>query len=215
MADNEGMLARTLSGCGSPYGNANTTPAYLLRLLKMHENAEISAFVSDNQDFASYATDFEKEYSILAARKNERQGKAAPCVDPRPNAAAQRLGLGDSCMSHLYPVVGHVGVFGGDRISVKHGRDTTNLLTSLTGDDSVLIRTNPPRGYYNYSSSEMHYHLVTDIDGQVLFWIDGYASAGAIGGSAFAKAAVAGIRKRLGVATLDLLTIVLRGLPYL
>jgi hypothetical protein len=216
MADNEAMLARTLSGCGSPYGNVYTTPAYLLTLLKIHENAEISAFVPDNQNFASYATEFEKGYSILAASKSARKGRAAPVVETRPNAAAQRVpALGESCMAHVYPVVGHIGVFGGDRICVKDGRDTTNFLTSFTGDDSVVLRTNPPRGYHTYSSSEQHYQLVTDIDGRVLLWMDGYASAGAIGSSAFATAAVAGVRKQLGVTTLDLLTIILRGLPYL
>jgi len=216
MADNEALAARTLSGCGSPYGNIYTTPAYLLTLLKLHENAEISAVVPDNQNFASYATDFEKEYSILAASKSARQGKAAPVVEPRANPSVQRVpSLGNTCMANVYPVVGHFGKFSGYSIAVKNGRDTTNFLTSFTGDDSVLIRTNPPRGYHNYSSSEQYYRMVTDIDGRVLLWIDGYATAGAIGSSAFATAAVAGVRKQLGVTTLELLTIVLRGLPFL
>ena len=218
MAGNIAMSGRTLSGCGPKQGSRNTRmiEAYLFTYLK-EAAGKISAFEggdaspvihtyvpTDPNYFRPYATDFEKEFSILLRGPYG----ASPVVDVNPTGATVPA-VSFECVQFEYPIVGHVGWFSGDTICAPRESGQVPDLTKLSGKEGLIVRRNPPKGFYNVRSSEERFFLVTDIHGKLLWWPRGESTGATQGTSPLKTAVVAGVRKVLGVTTVDLLTMML------
>jgi hypothetical protein len=158
---------------------------------------------SDPNYLRPYATDFEKEFSILL----KGSYGASPVVDVN-RTGVNAPALGFQCVEFEYPIVGHVGWFSGDTICARRSDPIPDLM-KLSGKEDLIVRLNPPKGYYNVRSSEERFFLVTDIDGRLLWLTRGQSTGATQGTSPLQTAVVAGVRKVLGVTTVDLLTMML------
>jgi hypothetical protein len=202
MVDSVAMYNRSLSGCKPFNGKGRMIKSYLFQLLKSNDNAEIPTYMFSDRDFAKYATAFEKEYSTLVDSKQQLY----PVIGTQAtNAKIPSVEF--ECLAFEYPVIGHIGWVDGYSIC---GTPDHPQLADAAGNDRLIVRRNPPKGYTNIFSSEERFFLVTDVDGRILWWTKEYDPGGRPNDNHYFRTAViAGARKALGVSTMDILTIII------
>jgi hypothetical protein len=124
----------------------------------------VALFAKPLQCFEDYATQFEKDFSILII-----QGGMHPVIDIYP----EKVHDGASEYWPVYEVISHFGWVGGKEIHVPKGTSGKAHLADLLSDNvPVRVAKNKPSGYESYATSDTNYLLGTDIDGRVIWYFD-------------------------------------------
>jgi hypothetical protein len=78
-----------------------------------------------------------------------------------------------------HEVIAHLGWLSGYDVHVPKGSTKTHLSDLLADNVSVWVARKSPSGYTRYGTSETNFHLGTDIDGRVLWYLETH-NAGAL-----------------------------------
>src|SRR5215216_6507957 len=205
-ADNHGRVPNCYGSEKCP--RIRRLQAYFLTDVLNNTLTPVLMNTKPDQDFAKYATEFEKNFSTLILGGARTM---FPIVDD--NNAEVQSG------ANTWPdqeVIAHLGFVGGSYVHVPKGTNVNSKISSLLADNiPVLVAATCPSGYVSYAT-EAKFRLGTDIDGRVLWYLD-FDVAGLESSSTTKAAGVAGARKAAGVSTGQILKSavkqILRGLP--
>lgn len=168
----DAIYHRTLSPAYGPAGTALpdsqpwTHGYWLSHVLSNYIKAPVPLWIKPSQYFEDYATQFEKDFSTVNSTGSGYS--MHPIIDNDP--AEVQSGAYAAWPDH--EVIAHLGWLSGYDVHVPKGSTKTHLSDLLANNVSVWVAKKSPSGYTRYGSSETNFHLGTDIDGRVIWYLE-------------------------------------------